>query len=241
MRRFSPGIVLTDVSLREVLSMSLKSARSKKRKGRNTLSISTMVPFLRRKATSEYASKFTSSDPELRRMLKRSERSADAMKALRGRRDGANGQSSGVSRKARQSASIVRTLSVRNCEKLLSPLGEPLRLLTVGLVERTSNDCALLDFDSLGTPKLRACWRILALLDLRPRFILDIRSRHGWHRIIKLPRQLAPVELVALQSCLGSDPRREAFNLLRVLSLRKNSSDRFATSRWNLMFRRKLQ
>lgn len=49
---------------------------------------------------------------------------------------------------------------------------------------------------------------------------------------------LDPAQMVALQSVLGSDPRREALNLMRVLSLSK-MTPRYWKKRWNLLYRSK--
>ena len=53
--------------------------------------------------------------------------------------------------------------------------------------------------------------------------------------VIKLNRSLAAIEMVALQSVLGSDPRRECLNLMRVLY--GGGADR----RWNILYSSKLK
>lgn len=66
------------------------------------------------------------------------------------------------------------------------------------------------------------------------------RTRHGWHVLIKLREKLQPAEIVALQSIMGSDGRRETLNLMRALHMRKNKVGRFWGKRWNILFGGKL-
>lgn len=44
-------------------------------------------------------------------------------------------------------------------------------------------------------------------------------SGTGWHVVVILADTLTPTEVVAVQALLGSDPRREAFNLARARKL----------------------
>lgn len=69
------------------------------------------------------------------------------------------------------------------------------------------------------------------------------RTRRGWHVLIKLRERLLPSELVALQSCLGSDGRREALNLMRALAIRKECDGvtPYWKKRWNILFSGKLR
>jgi hypothetical protein len=92
-------------------------------------------------------------------------------------------------------------------------------------------------------PSLRPLWTVLRLVGLRPSsdVICYERTRRGWHVIIELPEKLKPAETVALQLALGSDPRREALNLMRVLGMRRNGVTRFWSSRWNILYSRKLK
>lgn len=224
--------------------MSSKSRRRKKRSGRNMSYTSTMVPFLSKKENVLFASKYTSSDPVLQRLMTLSTLSANSIHRKNGREDGAIKQSSGAIRatKTKTLAYGAKTRSAKSSAKLLSTAVQRNSQITVGQVEeRYGNNYALLDFDSPRTPGLRKCWSILSMCDLRACFICDVRSRRGWHRIIKLPSKLSPSELVALQSCLGSDPRREALNLLRVLQIGKEPLSPLSSSRWNLLFSRKIK
>lgn len=60
------------------------------------------------------------------------------------------------------------------------------------------------------------------------------KTRRGWHVVIEVRRRLAPKTVVALQAILGSDPRRELFNLVRVLGLARHSM--FWRERWNVLY-----
>jgi hypothetical protein len=62
-------------------------------------------------------------------------------------------------------------------------------------------------------------------------------SGRGRHVTVKLrPRPTAPMEIVALQAVLGSDPFREACNTMRVRALPEISS--FWQRRWNVFYRK---
>jgi len=98
----------------------------------------------------------------------------------------------------------------------------------------------MLDFDRRRTPRLRYLFVGLRLLGLHVRWMRDDRTVKGWHRTICLEESLSPSELVALQAVLGSDPRRENLNLMRVLRTRHNGFTRFQERRWNILYSRKL-
>jgi hypothetical protein len=219
--------------------------RSKKRRrspvARSMLSTSTTEPKTRKKATAVSGSKSTFGDLQAHPTQKSSKSSEVARKACHGPQDGGTRPSIGGSRKAMlKSASTVLIGKIATCSKPPFLEGNPLRLLTVGLVERHRNDEILLDFDSSRTPSLRTLWSLLSLWGLRPRFVCDTRTRRGWHRIIGLSKALPPAERIAAQCCLGSDLKREALNLMRVLSFCRTPPNCFALSRWNILFERKL-
>lgn len=74
---------------------------------------------------------------------------------------------------------------------------------------------------------------------LKVRWMRIDKTRRGWHVIIHWNIALAPAEQVALQFALGSDRRREALNLMRVLSLARHPSPNKRD--WNILFSRKLK
>lgn len=82
---------------------------------------------------------------------------------------------------------------------------------------------------------MRPMFTIARLIGIVPRYIRFDRTVHGWHVVIRWSRSLAPAEKVALQSVLGSDARREALNLMRVLN--GHGYD----ARWNILYAYKLR
>lgn len=61
-------------------------------------------------------------------------------------------------------------------------------------------------------------------------------QRGGLHVMIQVRNNVSPVRMVAMQACLGSDPIREAINLVRVNGLTR--SPRFWRGRWNVLYER---
>lgn len=161
-------------------------------------------------------------------------------------RDGASVQSSGA-RAVRDTMSteqrnLYRGLLSGGASKWARvPLSlGALQLNQIGVLnERQRSDTIFLDYDMARTPSLCPLYFLCRLCDLRPKTIVDHKTRRGWHRVIKFGRRFIPPEIVAIQSILGSDRRRETLNLMRVLS--GNKSDDYAQSRWNLLFERKLK
>ncbi|MEE8177717.1 MAG: hypothetical protein V3T65_06960 [Acidobacteriota bacterium] len=61
-------------------------------------------------------------------------------------------------------------------------------------------------------------------------------SGHGWHKVVKVnPNPESPMEIVALQAILGSDPYREASNVQRA----RNLADvpKWWRERWNVLYK----
>lgn len=69
-------------------------------------------------------------------------------------------------------------------------------------------------------------------------FRYDRSSNGGYHVCIRLAAPLEPVAVVAVQALLGSDYRRETYNLARVLEL--ENAPAFWHSRWNVLYSSKL-
>lgn len=95
-------------------------------------------------------------------------------------------------------------------------------------------DWTMCDFDSAKAPSLESVWRLAKMIDVFPLWIRLDRTRRGWHLIIQWNRRFRPIEIVAIQAVLGSDLKRETFNLARVFSGKARNR------RWNLLFERKL-
>jgi hypothetical protein len=103
-----------------------------------------------------------------------------------------------------------------------------------------------LDFDC-PTPPADLLERIRALfrwLGGRPAVVGVWRSnKKGWHVLIETRAKWArdPVAVVAAQAILGSDPKREMFNLMRAVSLASRPAFWRGRHRWNTFYSRKLQ
>lgn len=99
-----------------------------------------------------------------------------------------------------------------------------------------------LDIDGALAP-LRLRRRLGFLCSVFRREIESVRlerSRRGWHvRIALAGRRLPPSAIVAIQAILGSDYRREVFNLFRALQL--PGAPAFWRSRHNVLYHRKLE
>lgn len=91
----------------------------------------------------------------------------------------------------------------------------------------------------LDTPRLTAepflaLDRICQSLRLTREKCLVVRSTHGWHVTLWVTEWLDPREIVAIQLCAGSDPKRELFNLQRIQVLARVSS--YWRARWNVLY-----
>ena len=80
-------------------------------------------------------------------------------------------------------------------------------------------------------------WWVFKTLRLRVRWCSFYRTARGWHLEIELTRRVHPWRIVALQAILGSDYRREAFNLRRTGNWRNLPV--VARERWNVLFLQK--
>jgi hypothetical protein len=99
--------------------------------------------------------------------------------------------------------------------------------------DRGSRRDVFCDFDQDYPPRLVTIWRTLAQVGIRPRFVRYDRTAHGWHVIVRFRRGFTSGELVALQMALGSDRKRERYNLRRVICGARPRD-------WNLLFANKL-
>jgi hypothetical protein len=90
-----------------------------------------------------------------------------------------------------------------------------------------------LDFDKTKPCTLRRVSHLLRLIGLRAQWVRYDGTRRGTHVVIRVNRRLLASEIVALQCLLGSDKRREEFNLARVMN--------GGGPKWNILFERKLK
>jgi hypothetical protein len=76
---------------------------------------------------------------------------------------------------------------------------------------------------------------VISMLGLKTKTIDKRRSRSGnFHWQIEIEEILTPVEIVCIQSLMGSDFKRECFNLMRAVQL-KDKSD-LVKKHWNVLF-----
>lgn len=92
-----------------------------------------------------------------------------------------------------------------------------------------------LDGELPGDLDYRIAWTLRAM-SLRSDYVRCDRTRRGWHVTIAVPRRLSAHTVVCLQAILGSDPKRETFNLVRVRNLRNVPP--FWRGRWNVFYTR---
>ena len=214
-------------------------------KRKSNLSFTSTTEATRDQKKTLYASKFTCSDPAMQRMLRRYAPSAKPIKAKGSPMDGASGQSiGGIRRKLKGKPNpYPRSSAVPPSQRAKrGSLEGQLQLTQIGVLEEKQNENTIfLDYDRTRTPKLSPLFFLLRLCEMRPLYVVDVRTRKGWHRVVHLDCRLKPAEIVAAQALLGSDRRRESLNFMRILSLRRFGATNFARSRWNLMFTRKLK
>lgn len=104
--------------------------------------------------------------------------------------------------------------------------------------ETARADTTLCDYDGpMPRDICERVWRLAGILEARPRWIRQDRSKRGWHLIVRWNRQFTPAELTAMQAILGSDPAREALNLRRTLAgVDTPEQKKF----WNILYQNKL-
>lgn len=77
---------------------------------------------------------------------------------------------------------------------------------------------------------------VCSLLNLKIISSRMLRSQNGnFHWIIELEQSLNPIQTVAIQALMGSDWKRECFNLLRANQLKDKSST--VKNHWNVLFK----
>ncbi len=97
-----------------------------------------------------------------------------------------------------------------------------------------------LDIDDHKTPRpsrkyIR--WIVEGLLRLHIETIYYKKTKRGQHVIIRIAETLRPLELVALQSILGSDSMREALNFMRARGGVEELPDGdYWLTRWNIIY-----
>lgn len=96
-------------------------------------------------------------------------------------------------------------------------------------------DLTLCDYDKPDRPPT---WyhiaRVARMINASPLWMRLDRTKNGWHMVICWNRDFKAIETVALQAALGSDVKREAYNLGRVMSGKAKDW------KWNVLFLYKL-
>ncbi|SRR5258708_5621266 len=96
-----------------------------------------------------------------------------------------------------------------------------------------------LDYDGpIPQAHYRRMVSALRWLRLRPLAVIYRRTVHGWHVKVAIARYCAPLVVVALQAILGSDPKREVFNLVRARALPRVPAE--WRNRYSVLFGRRL-
>lgn len=98
-----------------------------------------------------------------------------------------------------------------------------------------------LDFDKRNPINLLRLRHAMCLCKLRVGWVRYDRTNRGWHVIVRLRQSVHPLEIVALQAVLGSDPEREKFNLARVMENQRRGASAWKASRTNILFSRKIR
>jgi len=105
---------------------------------------------------------------------------------------------------------------------------------------RASREIFCCDYDTGRTaPNYRGICGVLRWLGFVPYEVQYSRTRKGWHVLIAHNGRCTPSEIVAVQFALGSDPRRETLNLMRVLRI--GTAPRFWRKRFNILYSEKLR
>jgi len=105
-----------------------------------------------------------------------------------------------------------------------------------GIVKRYADPFwTFCDYDAREAPGLGRFWSFAKLTKLKPKVIEYDRTARGWHVLICWDRAMSPAEQIAIQAALGSDYRRETYNLARVFGGKADDP------RWNLLFERKIK
>jgi hypothetical protein len=107
-----------------------------------------------------------------------------------------------------------------------------------GVVDRYGDAYTTLhDYDGREPPTVDEIRHIAGILRVKVEALEYSASRRGSHLAITWGAKWEPWQIVVIQAILGSDPKREAYNLLRLMS----GADVAKNWRWNFLFSRKLE
>jgi hypothetical protein len=117
------------------------------------------------------------------------------------------------------------------------------RLLTSGFYAM-KHSLLYLDFDNpINLEELdKAIYNVAQMSGIKLERLAVHNTKRGNHVIVSAEwldrKELTPAETVALQLLLGSDPKREALNLMRAHNL--GDAPDFWRDRWNVLYSEKL-
>lgn len=113
--------------------------------------------------------------------------------------------------------------------------GASLTLGRMGRVKMYANpSVTMCDIDRKKVPTLQRVYRLARILGVRIDYVRFDASHSGkWHLIVRWKARFSKLEIIAIQAMLGSDWKREMFNLYRVRS-------GVRSRRWNFLFEEKL-
>ena len=101
----------------------------------------------------------------------------------------------------------------------------------------------LLDYDHEPPRDLLHRWafvrRWLKLVRSGPMVVT--RTKRGWHVRAGVCGQVEPSVVVAVQAIMGSDWKRETYNLVRARGLARAPAFWRQQGRWNVLYARKLE
>lgn len=97
-----------------------------------------------------------------------------------------------------------------------------------------------LDFDGDAKPDDEALSFLCEVLEDRVTWKTCHRTARGFHMEFTLAKTYPPLAIVAIQALVGSDRRREIFNLLRALVLGSAPEFWRQSGRWNTLYAEKL-
>ena len=103
--------------------------------------------------------------------------------------------------------------------------------------ELSSPNKTLCDYDGSLPADLRKRVRQLRrAVGAKLRKIRLDRTARGFHLILEWGRSFSPIEIIAMQAILGSDPMRECLNLARIQGMPEHGPE---LRYWNILYARK--
>jgi hypothetical protein len=99
-----------------------------------------------------------------------------------------------------------------------------------------------LDFEQKNPQKRLSISRLQFISQILRLTILKVkayRTTNGIHVRLETKEKMHPITVVMVQTLMGSDYAREAYNAIRVYNLEKGNYSREAKELWNVLFYKK--